>query len=122
MDAEGGPAGEEVLAGVDGRRGAVARGREGLVDGGLDRGQFGVGHADEVEEVRGAVYKGDVEVLGLMYRLASMLDCVFSPYEILTHAHLLGLLFGGIGCDLRCFERECGELSCRCHFGVRVDE
>lgn len=62
MDAEGGSAGQEVLAGVDGRRGAVARGREGLVDGGLDRGQFGVGHADEVEEVRGAVYEGDVEV------------------------------------------------------------
>ena len=62
MDAEGRAAGQEVLPGVGGSRGAVAGGREGLVDGGLDRGQLGVGHADEVQQVRGAVYEGDVEV------------------------------------------------------------
>ena len=33
-----------------------------FIDGDLDGGEFGVGHADEVEEVEGAVYEGDVEV------------------------------------------------------------
>lgn len=35
---------------------------ESLVDSGLYAGEFGVGHADEVEEVECAVYAGDVEV------------------------------------------------------------
>ena len=35
---------------------------EGLVDADLDAGEFGRGHAHEVQEVEGAVHEGDVEV------------------------------------------------------------
>ena len=37
-------------------------GRESFVDGNLDGCEFGVGHANEVEEVQGAVYYCDVEI------------------------------------------------------------
>lgn len=40
----------------------MAGSREGFVDGDLDGGQFGGGHAGEVEEVEAAVDEGDVEV------------------------------------------------------------
>lgn len=33
-----------------------------FVDGNLDRGEFGVGHAYEVEQVQSGVYEGNVEV------------------------------------------------------------
>jgi len=55
-------AGQEVLPPVRARRRLVAGGREGFVDGDLDRGQLCGGHAREVQEVEGAVYEGDVEV------------------------------------------------------------
>lgn len=41
--------------GVSGSWDAVAGGGESFVDGGLDAGEFGGGHADEVQEVGGAV-------------------------------------------------------------------
>ena len=40
----------------------MAGGGEGLVDGDLHGGEFGAGHAGEVQEVQGGVDEGDVEV------------------------------------------------------------
>lgn len=52
---------------------AVAGSGEGLVDGDVDRGQFRVGHADEVHEVEGGVDEGDIEVLS--WFLSRLLEC-----------------------------------------------
>lgn len=49
---------------VHGRWRAVARGREGFVDRNGDGGQLRRGHAREVEQVKGGVDEGDVEVWG----------------------------------------------------------
>ena len=40
----------------------MAGGCESFVDGDLDGGEFGAGHAGEVEEMEGAVYYCDVEI------------------------------------------------------------
>ena len=46
----------------------MAGGREGLVDGDLDGSQFGVGHADEVQELEGVVNESYVEVCSCVSR------------------------------------------------------
>ena len=51
----------------------MAGGCEGFVDADLDAGEFGCGHADEVEEVEGAVDEGDIEVW-TSYMLADLIE------------------------------------------------
>lgn len=66
MNSVRGTPGLEILGhggvGVSGSWDAVACRGESFVDGGLDAGEFGGGHAGEVQEVGGAVCQGDVEI------------------------------------------------------------